>query len=236
MAANKPKWTWERTTALASGLVTLAFAPWGVFVIAVLGIAASVWVAAFSFMASPRVQIAIQVYLVLLATYVAIGFLRSLKAVATVRTLPDVKYAINPEGYTVAFDEDKPDAAFQLGVGFRNLLNWPIKAKVETFRLVVGDRVCPDLPDDFRELIIPRVGARGVKSGLFSKDVVKDRFEGNLELAILYGDADGDFTRRYYQKLKLHFAFIKDDNGKYTQVQVQDEIVTMEDKPYTSIA
>ena len=214
------------------GAIALAYltTPWAVAMSAALATWAVLSAAAFKFVSDPHLQTGVQVFLALLWTYTGLRFLEFMRSTSTVKVVPDYRYAINPEGYQVALDEEHPDAAFQLGVHFRNMLNLPLKVRMEQFRLTIEDRVCPD-PDNYDDLIIPRVSARGVRSGAFKREAIKDRTSGVLDFTLIYGDPDGEFVRRYHQRLRLNFVFIKDDDGRYTHVQVADEIELMEDGP-----
>jgi hypothetical protein len=202
---------------------------WGLVVTVVVAVGASVWDQAFALAKNPHVQVAVGVFLALLWTYVALRVLGSLNAISTVKMQPDFRHAISPESFGLALDEDDPEAALQLILNFRNVLNWPIKIRIDRVTLIIGDRTCPE-PDKPIEMVIPRIAVRGIRSGTFKKDVIKRRNSGSIEMVISYGDVDGAYERRYRLKSKLHFNFKQDDDGKITNAGVSEEFVSTEDE------
>ena len=192
---------------------------WAAIISLGLGFLAAFWSGLFNFFSNQHTQIAIGVFLAALWTYIGLRIIRR-----------DYRYSLNPEGFQLYIDPDSTDLALSVGINFRNICTHPIRIRVEEFRLKIEDRTCAD-PDTTIEMIVPRVSARGIRSGGFKKDVLKNRNSGTLSLIVIYGPPDGEFIRRYRYKTKLHFAFTMDTNQKLVAATVGEEYISDSDEP-----
>src|SRR5882757_10647477 len=129
---------------------------WAVVVSAAFGIFAALWTGLFDFFNNQHTQIATGVFLATFWTYIGWRVLRSLRD--PIRTLPeaDYRYCISPEGLVLVFDPQNTDLAFSLVFGLRNVGNWPIRIRVESFDARIQDRAAHE-PDKKIELVIPRI-------------------------------------------------------------------------------
>ena len=194
-----------------------------------LGGIAALTASLFAFFSDPRIQVAIGVFMACLWTYIGLRILHSYGAVSRVAVEPDYRYCLSREGYQLGYDNKATDLAFSVSFGFRNVCTAPIHLKVEEFRILIGDRTCGD-PEKEIDLVVPRVAQRILRSGGFSKDVMKEeRNSGTLSVSIVYGPADGKFVRRYRFKTKLQFAFMRDPKGEIVGAAVSEESFTEED-------
>ena len=180
---------------------------------------AAFWSGLFNFFSNQHTQIAIGVFLAALWTYIGLRIIRR-----------DYRYSLSPEGFQLYIDPESTDLALSVGITFRNICTHPIRIRVEEFRLQIEDRTCAD-PDKSIEMVVPRVSARGLRSGGFKKEVLKNRNSGTLSLIVVYGSPDGNFIRRYRYKAKLHFAFIMDEKSKVTGGSIGEEFISEADEP-----
>jgi hypothetical protein len=229
-----PKFTWLRRfgpigTFIANAIVFLTTS-WNVVVSAALAIFAAAVGWAYDIASNPHVQVGVGTFVAALWTYIGLRTLWSFKDTKNIAIAPDYKYCINPENYQILLNPDSIDAALQITFSYRNVSSTALRVRVDDFRLIIEDRICPD-PDRNIELIIPRISARGVRSGAFKKDVLKERNTGTLDVTIIYGPPDGEFVRRYHMKAKLHFAFPLDKEGKIVAAGVAEELISEEDSP-----
>lgn len=213
----------------AANAITFLAANWPLVVSAGIAVWATTVTGLFKIAVDPHVQVAVGVFLVILWTYIGLRFLSTLNGTANVRLVPDYRYGISPEGYAIAFDEENEDVCFNIGVAFRNHLNTAIKLKVEQFRVVLGDRTCPE--SQLGEIIIPRVAVRGIKSSAFKRDAVRDKMTGTIDLVLIYGDPEGEFKRRFHYKVNVNIALLRDKDGKFTNASVSDEHILSDDMP-----
>jgi hypothetical protein len=96
--AEKQSPLWERALHLGATILTLLTAPWVVLLGAGLAVVTVMLSATFKFVSDPHVQRGVEVFLVLLWTYIGLRFLESLNKTSIVKMVADYRYAINPEG------------------------------------------------------------------------------------------------------------------------------------------
>jgi hypothetical protein len=227
---------WLRTFGSVGGAVAATITiietklTWGLVVSVALGAATWIWAGLFDFFNNPHTQIAVGVFLGTLWTYIGLRALLSFNKPVQMSPQPDYRYCISPEGYQLFIDPEGIDLAISVGFQFRNVGNWPVRFRVEQFKLMIEDRICQE-PDEKIEMIIQRIGARGIRSGGFKKDVVKDRNTGLLDVIVIYGDPEGPFVRRYQFKTKLHFRFQEDLKGIITGGALSEESFSEKDSP-----
>lgn len=200
---------------------------WVVVVSLLLGVASSIWGFLFSLASNQKVQVGAGVFLFSVWTLTAFRILASLNKPIVTQPKIDIRHSINVEGYDIGFDENNHNAAFQIAVKIRNSSNYPIKLKAEKLVVKLDDRICPDAEGNV--VIIPRVGVRGIRSGTFKRDALKDENIGEFEFVMLYGDADGEFSRKFSTKNKLYINIVRNEKGKVAGFQVVDEIIETSD-------
>jgi hypothetical protein len=203
---------------------------WAFIVSAIVGALTWFWDGLFQILNNDHAQIAIVAFFITLWTYVAFRVLWIVRQTVSVDQVPDFRYCLSPESFQLSINSEDPDAALQLGFEFRNVSHWPIRLRVEQFRLIIEDRTCAE-PEKKIEVRIPRIAVRGIRSGVFKKDVLKPRNIGTLDVTIVYGPADGDFLRRYRFRTKLHFVFPHNEQGKIVSAGVGEEFISEEDVP-----
>jgi hypothetical protein len=204
---------------------------WGVLFSIALGFVAAIWSWSLEVLSDKRTQTGIAIALVCFWTYVGFRVLRYLKT--PIRTQPalDFRYCISPEGLNIGIDPNDDDKAVSFMFTIRNVGNWPIRIALRKFDVRIEDRAVPEPEKEF-SVVIPRIGARVIKSAGFKKDVIKDKNYGSVDLVIVYGDPDGMYERMYRFKSKLHFIFKKDETGELKIAAVSEEGQVEEDLPF----
>jgi hypothetical protein len=220
-------------TWLANILVALT-TNWLITVAAIFGTVTWLWDSLFNFFHDPRIQVAIGVFLAALWTYVGMRVLRSFREPIRMLPQPEYEYCLNAEAFQLYVDPKGTEAALNVGISYRNVGNFPVRYRVEEFRLVIGDRTCAD-PEKVMEGVIPRICVRGIRSGSFEKAVLKDRNSGTLLVSIIYGPPNGDFVRRYRFKTKLQFSFPKNEKGEITGAAIAEDEGIVEDVPISTL-
>jgi len=217
--------------ALGNGvanLLTIMTTNWPVVMSGVLSIVAVYWTYTYEWIQQPRVYVAACVFLFLLWTYIAFRTLRAFRHGVRVKPEPEYKYCLSTQGFQLIIDPTSTDKAFALGFAFINAGNWPVRFRVEEFRLMIDDRTCPD-PEKKIEMILPRVGGRIIRSGGFKKEILKDKKNGTLDVTVIYGPPEGKFMRRYTFKTKLLFEFRQDEKGNIS-VGIGEELIKEEEE------
>ena len=150
----------------------------------------------------PYVYFSAGVFIFVLWTSIGIKVLFDARKPRIVRSLHDYAYALVCEGCTLARDEESDNAAFQIGINFRNFCNGPMKLKVTDFRVIIGDRtVAP--PENISIMILPRGAAKGFAYPAFKKDAVTPRATGNAFITIQYGHPEGEYIREFKAKMEI---------------------------------
>jgi hypothetical protein len=206
----------------ASAVLTVAGANWGLLLSAAIALGAAFWKGAFSFFTDPHVRVFGSVFLWALWTYIALSILYRMRN--GIKVIPHIDYAhaVLVESFGLALDRESENNALQIIMNLRNVSNGAIRITVEDYRIIIGNRTVPDCK--LGEIIIPRVGNKGIMSGVFSKDVIKDRTEGTIDCTIHYGPAEGQMLRKFRVKSKIHLK-LGDPAG------MANEFVSEEDAP-----
>ena len=199
---------------------------WAVVVSTIVGLAALLWQTLTDIVLNQSVQAGVFAFLAVLWTLAAIRLLSNQRKARVVTIQPDYAYSITPEGMQLFYNAESENAALQIGVSFRNVGSAPLKAKVEEYRVVLGDRTLPDTEQDVT-VIMPRLSPKGIRSGTFKRDAISGQVEGSLSLRLLYGPPDGPYVRRYRVKAKIHLRPTTD--GK---IHAADELISEADEPY----
>jgi hypothetical protein len=213
-------------TNLISAIVGIA-TNWGLIVSVLFGVAAWAWRDAFKVLADPHVQLGGSVFLWSLWTYIAMSFLYRIHT--GIKTIPYVDYAfgIIIEGLGINVDTTR-EGNIQPTLQFRNVVNAAIKYQIKDVRVIINGRTHPDaliLP-----VIIPRLGQKGLGTGLFKKSEFtgKDKYEGFLDVTIEYGPYDGKPVRKMRIKAKLFIQPPPSPNGTWG---FGNELISEEDTP-----
>jgi hypothetical protein len=210
---------------LFANLLAFATTNWGLLVSGGIGVAAGVWRGAFSFASNPQIQTGATVFMWCLWAYIALSVLYRIHAGIKVISVVDYAHSIIIENTQIAFDKNarKDAPALQVGITIRNVANGPISTEIHEFRVVVGGRALPDSP--VVPMTIPRMGPKGLMSGAFGKDAVKDKAEGTASLILHYGPPGRAPTRKYVLKMKLMFGVTP------TEAMVANQVLSEEDVP-----
>jgi len=105
-----------------------------------------------------------------------------------------------------------------------------IRIEVEEFNLTIEDRFLPEA-DRKVSMTIPRLSARGLRSGAFKQEVIKQKMVGNLKMIVLYGKINAPFSRSYTLRSKLYLGIQQSAAGQITAVGLVDEFLSESDVP-----
>jgi hypothetical protein len=207
-------------------VVAIAQTNWGLVISLVVAVGASIWKSAFEVATNPHFQVAVAVFFVTLWTFTAVSILRQMHTGIKIKPVLDYAHSIVLDGNQLAFDRNakKTDFAIQYGINVRNVSNGPICVEVHDYRVIINGRTIPD--SNLIKLILPRLGAKGIVSGAFTRDAIKERAEGTATLTLHYGPLDGPAVRKYV--LKMALSFVVQPGG---DLGVAQHIISEDDTP-----
>jgi hypothetical protein len=141
-----------------------------------------------------------------------------------------LEHCISIESFQVFINPEGGDNALQIGCNFRNMWSGAIRIEVEEFNLTIEDRFLPEA-DRKVSMTIPRLSARGLRSGAFKQEVIKQKMVGNLKMIVLYGKINAPFSRSYTLRSKLYLGIQQSAAGQITAVGLVDEFLSESDVP-----
>jgi hypothetical protein len=184
-----------------SDILQVCTTNWGVIVSALLAFGAVLWQGAYAIITNTKAQVFGGVFLWSVWTYIGLSLLYRFHRGIRTSVIIDYSHAIIVENLSIAYDEESESSALQVCLGIRNVANGPIKIEVQEFRNIIDGRTIPDSP--VITMIAPRMGPRGIMSGTFKKDAIKDRADGHLTLLLHYGPPDGPVVRKFKLRAKI---------------------------------
>ncbi len=217
---------------LAWGGVALTYLTtgWGALVTAALTALAAYWLVLSAWLTSPPVYIACIVFVLCLWTIIGIHSAFHLNRPRHVIVSGPLEHCISIEGFQIFINPEGGDNALQIGCNFRNMWSGAIRIEVEEFNLTIEDRFLPEAERKV-SMTIPRLSARGIRSGFFKQEVIKQKMVGNLKLIVLYGKIDELFSRSYTLRSKLYLGIQQSAGGQIIAVGLADEFLSESDVP-----
>jgi len=205
-------------------VLSVAQTNWGAVLSLAVALGAGFWKGATDLASNPQVRVGASVFLWSIWTYIALSLLYRISRGIKVVSVIDYAHSLVVEGMYLAVNLDAKGVAtaFQVGVNLRNVGNGPCKIEVHEYRIVMGGRTLPDSP--VLSLICPRMGAKSVVSGSFSKDAItKDKAEGTLSLVLHYGPPDGLAVRVYRMKANITLSITAKQQALANQIAFEED-------------
>lgn len=216
---------------LASALQFIA--AWnGVAVSVIVTAAVGYFTVLYGWASSDSVQMLAKVFLFSLWTYIGLSYLSLRGKPQIVKMYHDYAYSLIPDGVISAtlaqFEKGHKNAgedAITVACQFRNISSGPIRVKTEDMRVILdgktNDHTCI-------ETVFPKLAQKGIRCGAIGRDKTKSNLSGTMEIKLIYGGLEEDYSRRYTLKLEIQIII---DTGSQAISFISDSIKYENDEP-----
>ena len=192
------------------------------------GIAGSVWAWASQWGGLPIFLTGLGVFVAILWAWNGVIWLRRQRRPGKHQVAFDYGYGLALEGLHIGRDEEKEEAALQIGLILRNATDGPLKFYVEEFDIIIDDMTITRPQFKTRDALISRGAQMTFFYPPFGISVIKPRPEGIIRYSIKYGHPDFEYVRRTKKQLSISLR-LDDKTGIIHLIESEsDEYLTDE--------